>query len=229
LAVWITRSQPGADRQAEEIGRRGHDVVVAPVIDIEPTRASEPEGPYDCVVFLSEQAVRHGGSLGYCADAEVYAVGEQTARTLESRGVPARVPETASSEGLIRALEDVIRAGTSVLVVAGEDGRPTLVEHLRGRAAVVSEFLCYRRVPAAVRPEQLAGVDTVLVASRDGFRHVARLWFDQGGDARLRVLAASPRIAELGGELGFRNVETARGASTEDWLTALGDDKDGNG
>jgi uroporphyrinogen-III synthase len=69
----------------------------------------------------------------------------------------------------------------------------------------------------------LEGVDAVLVGSQDGFRQVARLWFDSNRDAAVRIIAASERVAELGGELGFNNVEVARSAATEDWLAALGD------
>lgn len=204
-------------------------MVVAPVLAIEPTGRPEPHGPFDHVVFLSGQAVRHGGSLGFCRGADVIAIGGQTARTLADHGVRSRVPDTASSEGMIGMLANVVGSGSTVLVVAGEEGRKDLLEFLQDRGAVVTEYLCYRRVPAAPDPSLVAGVDTILVASRDGFRHVARLWFDNGGSPMVRVLAASARIAELGGELGFRNVATTGGAATGDWLTALDHDKDGNG
>lgn len=203
-------------------------MVVAPVLTIEATGSPEPEGPFDHVVFLSGQAVRHAGSLGFCRGADVIAIGAQTARTLSDHGVRARVPLRASSEGLIGMLGGV-GSGATVLVVAGEEGRKDLLEVLRKRHASVTEYLCYRRVPALPDPELLAGVDTILVASGDGFGHVARLWFDNRGSPMVRVLAASARIAELGRELGFRNVVTTGGAATDDWLTALDDEKDGNG
>jgi uroporphyrinogen-III synthase len=158
----------------------------------------------------------------------VYAIGERTSRVLAAEGIEAQVPESASSEGLM-ALLDGVDAGLKVLVVAGEDGRKDLTRFLAGQGAEVSEYLCYRRAPANPAVQDLAGVNTVLVASQDGFRHVARLWFENGGSPTVRVLAASARIAMLGAELGFLNVVTTRGAATEDWLTALEDDKDDNG
>ena len=219
--VWVTRSQPGADRQAEALRSSGFDVVVAPVIEIEPTGAAEPIADFDIVIFLSEQAVRHGGTLDYCEGAAVYAVGARTGGALAERGFDAILPESASSEGLLNALADLELTGYSVLIVAGEAGRKALADGLTRRGAEVREFLCYRRLPADVTFEGAGDIDVVLIGSQDGFRHVARLWFDQGGCAAVRVVAASQRIADLGPELGFENVRIARGAATEDWLKAL--------
>jgi uroporphyrinogen-III synthase len=219
--VWVTRSQPGAGRQADALRASGFDVIVAPVLEIEPTGAAEPVAGFDIVIFLSEQAVLHGGTLHYCRDAAVYAVGARTGRVLAERGIDALLPESASSEGLLRAVADLELAGRPILIVAGMGGRKALVQGLEERGAEVEEFLCYRRLPTQVTIDGTDDVDVVLVGSQDGFRHVARLWFDQGGSAAVRIVAASQRIADLGPELGFENVRIARGAATEDWLKAL--------
>jgi len=220
VRVWITRSEPGASRQAEALRHAGYDVRVVPVLSIEPTGVQPPAGTFRHVVFLSEHAVRHGGDLHYCAGARVLAVGAATARALADRGVTASVPGAVSSEGLIDAFAGERLAGAAVLVVAGEDGRKTLRDALIARGARVSEFLSYRRRPVGAASVDPAGVDAVLVASQDGFRAFARLWFDSGGGA-VRVIAASARIAGLGAALGFPDVETAGGPADEDWIQAL--------
>ena len=67
----------------------------------------------------------------------------------------------------------------------------------------------------------LVGVSHVLIASQDGFRAMARLWCESGGDAGVKVIAASDRIAALGPELGFKNLKVAAGAADADFIAAL--------
>jgi uroporphyrinogen-III synthase len=220
VRVLVTRSEPGASRQARALIQAGFDAVVAPVLHIEPTDAPIPDGPFQHVIFLSEQAVRYGGDLGYCAGARVHAVGETTARALAARGLSAEVPAIASSEGVLEQLSALPLAGSRVLIVAGEEGRKTLRDALRARGAEVLEHLCYRRVAMSEMSVDPAGIDVVLVGSQDGFRAFARLWFGSGGPD-VPVIAASARIAALGETLGFTDVRSAGGAGTGDWITAL--------
>lgn len=220
MRVWITRSEPGASRQAAALTDAGVDVLLAPLIRIEATGAPVPEPGFQHVIFLSEQAVLHGGGLGYCRDARIHALGPATARALAAAGVPAGIPATASSEGLLDHLKGTAMEGSRVLIVAGEAGRKTLGETLSSRGAIVREYLCYRRraLHPSVNPH---AIDAVLVASQDGFRALARVWFPSGGRPDIRVIVASSRIAELAPELGFANCQVARGASVSDWLAAL--------
>jgi len=221
--VWVTRSQPGAGRQAAALEAAGYEVLIAPVIEIEPCDAVQPASGFQHVIFLSEHAVVHGGTLDYCKGAVVWAVGMRTAETLAPRGIEARVPDEASSEGLLRGIGEESLQGAAVLIVAGEGGRNVLGPRLSEQGASVEEYLCYRRVPFVGVVDCLEDVGTVLVASQDGFRHVARLWFESGGCAEVRIIAASQRIAEIATDLGFHNVQIARGATTRDWITALED------
>ena len=221
LRVWVTRSEPGCSRQTAALRAAGFDAVALPVLAIEPTGNRVPEGPFDHVFFLSEQAVRHAGDLAFTHGARVYSVGAQTAARLSEAGIDSRVPLQAASEGLIAALDGVRLTGQACLVVAGEDGRKTLIHYLEGRQAEVAEHLCYRRVALDVWDPQLAGVTHILVASQDGFRAMARLWCANGGDSDVQVIAASNRIAALGPELGFSRVEVADGAADADFIAAL--------
>ncbi len=221
MSVWVTRSEPGASRQGRALQAAGYEVLVAPVLEIEATTVQEPSAGFGCVIFLSEQAVRFGGTLAYCEGARVFAIGARTAAALEERGIAATVPDQASSEGLLRGLEGVDLTGWRVLIVAGEDGRALLQNTLRERGALLDRYLCYRRKPVARTPDGLAAVSEILVASQDGFRAVARLWFSSDGAADVKVIAASSRIAQVGAELGFSNVHTAAGAAEADWLRAL--------
>jgi len=219
LRLWISRSQPGADRQAADLISAGYEVLVAPVTGIESTDNPLPQGVFQKVIFLSEHAVNHSERLDFCGGAQVYAVGQQTARVLAERQIVARTPRRASSEGLLEDVQSV--AGMSFLIVAGEDGRKQVRDELLRRGGEVREYLCYRRVPLVVDLKARLPVDAILISSQDGFRHVARLWFEFGGRADVPVLAASRRIGDLNVDLGFSNMQVCAGAASEDWIEAL--------
>jgi len=219
--VWVTRTEPGCSRQAEALEAAGYDVFAAPVLSVAETDAERPAGSFQHVFFLSEQAVRTAGDLSFCAGAAVHAVGGQTAARLAAAGIAADVADPPSSEGLIKLCAGETIAGAACLIVAGEGGRKVLKEHLEAASAVVSEYLCYQRVGLDVPAASLAGVSHILIASQDGFTAMARLWCESGGDAGVKVIAASDRIAALGPELGFENLQVAAGAADADFIAAL--------
>lgn len=223
MRLWLTRSEPGASRQAGELEAAGHHVVCRPAIAIERLEATPPQGPFDWVFFLSEHAVRSSASLDFCEGARVMAVGERTAAVLAERGVPATVASPASTEGLL-ALALAEPPGSlpqlSALIVAGEDGRETLAEALAERGVRVCWYHCYRRRPVArlVAPDR---VDVLLAASVQGLRVAAAAWFDGQGGADVAVLASSRRIAEEARRLGFRRVLACAGADTRAILAGV--------
>ena len=219
--LWVTRTEPGCSRQVRALQAAGYQALGAPVLGVEKTDAEPPPGPFRFVFFLSEQAVRLAGDLSFCAGAEVFAVGGQTAGQLAERGFAAAVPAEASSEGLVRSVQHLPIAGSACLIVAGEGGRKTLRDALVAASAEVTEYLCYRRVELPVAAGALADITHILVASQDGFRAMARLWFENGGDVDVKVIAASHRIAALGPELGFLNLQVAAGAADADFIAAL--------
>ncbi len=221
MRVWVTRTEPGCSRQAQALEAAGISALAAPVLGVEATGGKPPEGPFQHVFFLSEQAVRCAGDVDFCTGAEIHAVGSQTANRLAKSGIAADKPERASSEGLIDLAEGLRLNGAHCLIVAGEAGRKDLRDHLKARSAVVVEYLCYRRVQLEVPPGALIGVSHILIASQDGFRAMARLWCEGGGDADVKVIAASDRIAALGPELGFENLQVASGAADADFIAAL--------
>lgn len=221
MRVWVTRTEPGCSRLAKALEAAGYAALAAPVIGIEATGSEPPQGPFQHVFFLSEQTLRIARDLSFCRDAAVHAVGAQTAARLAEAGYAADAAEPASSEGLVRLCQSLPLAGTDCLIVAGEGGRKTLRDYLAGASARVTEWLCYRRINLPLPAAALAGISHILVASQDGFRAMARLWFESGGDADVKVIAASDRIAALGPELGFENLQVAAGAADADFIAAL--------
>lgn len=229
MKVWISRSQPGADRQADDLRRSGHQVVVAPVIDIEPLRPALPDAACDQVIFLSEHAVRLGLPslirLRWFASAGVVAVGARTATVLEAvlqaRQVSVAAPAVATSEGLLALAQFVAPRGRSILLVAGAEGRSLLEQQLTARGARVQRYPCYRRVIVSALDPAVLDCDVIVAASGDGLRQVAKLWLGAAGRADVPVLVPSARVAGLGVEVGFCNLHDCGGADSDAWLRGL--------
>jgi uroporphyrinogen-III synthase len=224
MKVWMSRSQPGAERQAGDLRAAGHQVVVAPVLDVEPTGALPPPGPFDRIVFLSEHAVRFGvGALppDTLAGADVLAVGARTAVVLADRGIAAVAPRQATSEGLLELPRLQRLEGERILLVAGVGGRTLLAGTLSSRGARVVRFECYRRTAAAALDPLVLDSDAIIAASAEGLVRVAALWLAAGGRADVPVLVPSERVAGRGVEVGLRSLHDCAGADSGAWLRGL--------
>jgi uroporphyrinogen-III synthase len=221
LRLWITRTQPGADRQAAELEAAGYQTLVAPVLRVEPTGAALPCGKFARVVFLSEHAVRLSENFSFCANAQVYAIGQHTGSVLEQAGFSARIPDDQRSEGLLQMPEFVSLSGQRVLLVAGEGGRDLLADTLRQRGAEVSEYRCYRRVASDDVALNSAEVDVIVAASGDGLAALAACWSGFGGDLEIPLLVPSARVAGLAAGHGFTRVIECSGAGSRAILSGL--------
>lgn len=224
MRVWLTRSEPGASRQAKDLRAHGHEVLVVPVIETEALSEPLPDGPFDTVVFVSEHAVRFGLAALEASDgfgsAAVLAIGARTAAVLEQAGHPTENPDQATSEGLL-ALPALQHPGR-VLIVAGHGGRQVLEPALARRGGQVRRFECYRR--RAVAPPSGSGVlscDAVIAASGEALQMVAEFWIGAGGRADVPVLVPSARVAALGVELGLKTLHDCNGADSNAWLRGL--------
>jgi uroporphyrinogen-III synthase len=224
MKVWMSRSRPGAERQAADLRAAGHQVVVAPVLDVEPTGALPPPGAFDRIIFLSEHAVRCGFSAlapDTLAGADVLAVGARTAVVLAEHGSAAVTPQQATSEGLLELPRLQRLAGERILLVAGVGGRTLLAATLTARGARVARFECYRRFTAAALDPIVLDSDAIIAASAEGLAQVAALWLAAGGRADIPVLVPSERVAGRGVELGLRSLHDCAGADSKAWLRGL--------
>jgi len=218
VAVWVTRTEPGASTLAAALGAAGHAVLKAPVLEIRPRPFEPVRGSFDIGLFLSVNAVRFAAADVADDIQALFTVGSRTRSALRARGFDAAVPDIEASEGLLETLGDV--AGKRILIVTGVGGRTLLADALHGRGARVTRLDVYVRYP--LTPQLDAGTVGLIVASSgDGLRQAERVWSAAGGDRGIPVLTPSARVAALGAELGFRSVHDCGGASPQAVLRTL--------
>ena len=155
MRIVLTGSDP--DELAARLAQLGHEVVVAPLIEIEPTGDGPIElEPYDWVVVTSRNGARELLRRGHGRPHRIAAIGPGTAGVLVAGGLePDLVPRVSTQEGLVAELP---KPPGRVLFAGAEGARRVLVE------ALGAEFLpLYRTLPsrASVAP---AG-DLVVLAS----------------------------------------------------------------
>jgi len=242
LTVWVTRPDGQGEGLAALIAEEGGRAILAPLLSIEPTaepaRAvallSQPE-PWDWLIFISVNAVRHALSLpgwaqGLTGRTRVAAVGEATAAELERAGLHVALLPLASfnSEGLLADPRMARVAGQRVLIVRGEGGREHLAEVLRERGADVAHAEVYRRRP--VSAEAFApgltewadnGGEVVIVTSGEALSRLTELLESAGLEARPPLIVPGERLARLARDQGWARVIMAEQAADEAILQSV--------
>lgn len=194
MRVIVTRPRDQAGPLVERLEQLGHEVVVCPLIAIEPL-GDEPMdvSGYDWVVVTSpngaaELARRRRGALP-----RVAAIGPGTAAALLERGIePELVPRVSTQEGLLAELPRTAR----VLLAAAEDARRTLVDELG------ADFVSlYRTVPLI--PARPPAGDLVVLASASAARAFGSLGLT------IPAVSIGPQTTTAALEAGVRVLDEA--------------------
>ncbi len=165
--IVVTRPEDQAAPVAQALERLGHEVIVCPLIRVEPLEGGPIDTtPYDWVVVTSrngarELARRRTGRLSRLA-----AIGRGTGEELARLGLPPDlVPALSTQEGLLGELP---ASAGRVLLAAAEGARRLLVERLG------ADFVAlYRTVE--LLPDSFPEADLVLLASASAARAYAAL------------------------------------------------------
>jgi len=247
--VWLTRTEPGASRQATVLREHGYTPLVWPVIEaveVQPPRLLQNGQPLAdersaaqilrasprMVIALSAHAVRAALKqrlLASVQHAVFVAVGAQTAAQFGEVSASVVTPVQATSEGVLALpLTAELSAGDVVWVLAGEGGREVVAQHLfREYGATVVKFELYRRQQRPGRPVEDAGrIGAVVIGSQQGLQAFAQLWREMSGGLSIPLVVPSSRVAAAAREAGFTDVHTANGADNEAVLDALQDIKE---
>lgn len=205
MRVVVTRPQADSERTAAALEALGHEVLVAPLMRIEPV-AVDLAGTWSAIVITSANALQ---AVSAAADGvktlPVFAVGDRSAEAARRAGFA----EVSSANGDIKDLVRLVAARTvgaeaPLLYLAGEDRSGDLVTQLAAHG-IDAEMKVVYRIVAEVFPPVLAAalesgdVDAVLHFSRRSaelFVEGARSSGVAGPAEDVRHLCLSSQVAE---------------------------------
>jgi uroporphyrinogen-III synthase len=238
--ILVTRAAHQASGLVALIDSHGGRAIRFPALEILAARDSigataQLRLPWDLMVFISPNAVRHATKLlaGAAPDTRhLAAVGEATAGALREVGLPPDLvpPDRQDSEGLLALPELQSMEGSRVLIVRGEGGRPLLGDSLRARGAKVGYAEVYRRMRPTGDPIPLLQswrdeVDIVTTTSNEVLTNLVTMLGETGGELlrKTPLLVISERMASRAAELGFRRIIKSDGADDATVMQALCD------
>ncbi len=203
----VTRSERQAGGLAERLEGLGCDVVLCPLIDVEPLDdAAIDATPYDWVVVTSPNGAAELARRLLAPPRRLAAIGPGTAQELRAHGLePDIVPAVSNQEGLLRELP---RPAGRVLLAAAEGARRLLVDEL------AADFLpLYRTVE--VRPRTPPQGDLVVLASASAARSLAAT------GARIPAVAIGPQTAAVARAYGIEIVAEAETHDVDGLVAAV--------
>jgi uroporphyrinogen-III synthase len=205
--VVVTRSRESAGPLAERLEAHGLEVVLCPLIELEPAGPPEVDVTgYDWVVVTSrrgaeELARRRRGELP-----KVAAIGPGTAAVLREHGIePALVPATSTQEGLAAEFP---KPPGRVLFAGAEDARQYLAEALGADTVVL-----YRT--RALRLEQPPQGDFAVLASASAAQAFAALGLE------IPVVSIGPETTREAREQGLEVVAEAESHDLDGLVAAV--------
>ena len=217
MRLLVTRPSEGGERSAAALRARGHDVLLAPLLRIEPF-ISEDFGapPFAAILFTSANAARAVVAhprFGDIKTLPVLAVGQRTAEAARAAGFSSVQSADGDGEDLSRlAAARFAGASAPLLYLAGDERARDIASELSG--ITVKTVVVYRavkvtelppNVQAALGEGRLDGVLHFSLRSAEAFVAGAR-----GAGLLDKALALfhyclSPRVAgPLGGAAAIR-------------------------
>jgi uroporphyrinogen III methyltransferase/synthase len=169
--IVVTRPRAQAASFIERLASLGADVLPCPAIEVAPPTSWQPLDQaiadlsgFDWIVFTSANGVRvffdrlrhHRRDVRLLHHARLAAIGSETARALEERGLNVDVtPSEFRAEAVAEALREAGIDGQSLLLPRAAAARDVLPVMLRDAGATVTEVPSYRTVRTKVDLSEL--------------------------------------------------------------------------
>jgi uroporphyrinogen-III synthase len=207
MRLIVTRPEGQADELADRLCALGHEVVLCPLVRIEPFGDGPIDvAPYDWVIVTSANGAHALARRLRGRPRRLAAIGPATAAALAAHGLPADlVPRASTQEGLLAELP---QPAGSVLVAAAEGARRLLVDELG------ADFVAlYRTVE--LRPAELPAGDLVLLASGSAARAFAVLGLD------IPAVSIGPQTTSVAEAAGVRVLAEAASHDVDGLLNAV--------
>jgi uroporphyrinogen-III synthase len=195
VRVVVTRPREQAVPLVERLEALGHEVVLCPLIEVEPLGDAPIDvTAYDWVIVTSANGARELARRRRGKPKSLAAIGPGTAAALRERGLaPDLVPAVATQEGLAAELP---RPAGRVLLAAAEDARSFLADELD------ADFVPLYRTRMLEPSEPPAG-DLVVLASASAARAFGGL------AVGLPAVSIGPETTGAAREAGIRVVAEA--------------------
>jgi uroporphyrinogen-III synthase len=207
MRIVVTRPRVDGERTATALRARGHEVLVTPLMRIEPIAANF-EGEWSGTIVTSANAanaIRENSSGNALMKLPLFAVGRRSAEAARESGFE----DVLSADGGVRDLLQLIRIrrpdrNAPLLYLAGEDRAADLVGALSACGIAAEMRVVYRAValpfPPALRDALEAGIiDAVMHFSRraaDGYVAGAKMAGVVAPALAVRHLCLSSQVAE---------------------------------
>jgi uroporphyrinogen-III synthase len=158
VRVLVTRPEPDGERTAVRLRARGCDVLLAPLLRIEPVAVDLGNGPWGAIAVTSASAIRAvagNARLKELLALPVFAVGGRTAEAARAAGFANVVSADGNKDDLVRVIAERHRGGAAVLYLAGEDRSGDLVGDLAAVGVPARMRTVYRAVAVAALPDDV--------------------------------------------------------------------------
>ena len=175
MRLLLTRPEPDARRTAAMLRRRGHLVVVAPLMRIEVLGDAEiGAGPWAAILITSANAAHAIAAHRRKRALEslpVFAVGERSAQAMREAGFA----DVSSADGGVGDLAQLVgermMSGSSLLYLAGAERAGDLAAKLATRRFAVQTAVVYRAIAVDSLPSVAADA---LAKDIEGVLHYSR-------------------------------------------------------
>ena len=186
MKLIITRPAADAEVLAQKLRSRGHGVLVAPVLSIEPKPGVMiPERPFQALCITSANALMAENLNALSRTRPVYCVGPQSCRAARKKGFTDVRERGGNVEGLAEAIRRELQpANGPLLYLSGAETSGDLEGRLSQSGFQVDRIVVYDAVPKPITlsESEIESADGVLLYSPRS----ARLW--------MKAVAARPQM-----------------------------------
>jgi uroporphyrinogen-III synthase len=175
MRLLVTRPEADAERTAAALRARGHSVVVAPLLYIEPLAgAAIGVGPWAAVLITSANIANAIAGHARRADLvqlPIFAVGERSAQAMRALGCANVISAGGNAGDLAKTVAAHLNPPARLLYLAGEQRSGDLGGELRAKGFAVETVAAYRAMTADILPREAAAA---LAGGIDGVLHFSR-------------------------------------------------------
>lgn len=155
MRLLVTRPLPEALRTKAALEARGHDVMLAPLLHIEPLPAKLPDTHPDAIVITSATAaamLKTHPAAARLLSRPVFVVGDRTTAAVRDAGFTDLRSAASDGATLVQLLRQNFAEGARLLHLAGHDRAVDIAGELKPSGIHVDVVTLYRAVTAKSLP-----------------------------------------------------------------------------